>query len=138
MLQVKIGRIVRKLGIKSPFRNGVPGKDWIAGFLKRHPYVSLRTPQALSTCRARVFNETVTNNYLTILLGCLSLSLYRTSLFASGTLMKPAFHCCTSLLRCLGRPLRKIFPEGLGITGKMSLSWPVLTLLEARSPLWLL
>ncbi|XP_052278809.1 uncharacterized protein LOC127877190 [Dreissena polymorpha] len=63
MLLVKIGRIVRKLGIKSPFRNGVPGKDWIAGFLKRHPDVSLRTPQALSTCRARMLNETVTNNY---------------------------------------------------------------------------
>ncbi|KAH3782053.1 hypothetical protein DPMN_159964 [Dreissena polymorpha] len=65
MLQVKIGRIVRKLGIKSPFRNDVPGMDWIAGFLKRHPDVSLRTPQALSTCRARMLNVTLTNSYFT-------------------------------------------------------------------------
>ncbi|KAH3837050.1 hypothetical protein DPMN_110428 [Dreissena polymorpha] len=125
MLQVNIGRIVRKLGSKSLFRNGVPGKDWNPGFLKRHPDVSLRTPQALSTCRARMLNATVKIIILTILLGCFSLFLYRTSLFASGTLMKPAFHYYTSLLGCLGRPVRKILPEGLGITGKTSLSWPV-------------
>lgn len=55
--------MVRKLGIKTPFKNGVPGKDWVAGFLKRHEDVRLRTPQALSTVRAKMLNETVTNNY---------------------------------------------------------------------------
>lgn len=63
MLQVKIGRIVRRLGVRTPFKNGVPGKDWVAGFLKRNQDVKLRTPQALSTVRAKLLNETVTNNF---------------------------------------------------------------------------
>lgn len=63
MLSVRVGRIVRRLGIRTPFHNGVPGKDWINGFLKRHSDISLRKPQALSTVRARMLNQTVTNNY---------------------------------------------------------------------------
>ncbi|KAH3799638.1 hypothetical protein DPMN_153249 [Dreissena polymorpha] len=138
MLHVKIGRIVRKLGIKSPFRNGVPVKDWIAGFLKRHLDVSHSTPQALSTCRARMLNATVTNNYfndLARLLESLSLQDKPVRIWNIDETSVPLLH---KPARVLGPSCAKIFLEGLGITGKTSLSWPVLTLLEARSPLWLL
>ena len=65
MLRVKVGRIVRKLGIKTPFKHGIPGKDWLAGFMARHRDISLRKPQALSTCRARMLNKTITDNFYT-------------------------------------------------------------------------
>ena len=63
MLAVKVGRIARRLKLKTPFRNGVPGKDWVSGFLKRHPDLAIRSPTALSTVRARMLNETVTSKY---------------------------------------------------------------------------
>ncbi|KAL5010141.1 hypothetical protein ScPMuIL_012446 [Solemya velum] len=63
MLQVRVARLVRSLKIKTPFRNGVPGKDWLAGFLARHPDLTIRKPSALSTVRARMLNPTVTGKY---------------------------------------------------------------------------
>ena len=36
MLAVRVERIVRRLGLKTPFKNGVQGKDWLASFIKRH------------------------------------------------------------------------------------------------------
>ena len=36
----------------NPFRDNRPGKDWWYAFLKRHPKVSVRVPQALQSCRA--------------------------------------------------------------------------------------
>ena len=49
--------------LKTTFRNGIPGKDWISGFLKRHPDLTIRSPTALSTVRARMLNPTVTEKY---------------------------------------------------------------------------
>ena len=36
----------------NPFRDNRPGKDWWYAFLKRHPNISVRVPQALQSCRA--------------------------------------------------------------------------------------
>ena len=36
----------------SPFPDNRPGKDWWYGFLRRHPKVSMRTPQQLQASRA--------------------------------------------------------------------------------------
>jgi hypothetical protein len=47
-LALKISRLTSKMNIKTPFRNGIPGKDWVASFKKRHPYLSQKTSTPLS------------------------------------------------------------------------------------------
>lgn len=63
MLAVKVTQMVTKAWIKTPFRHGVPGKDWNQGSFKRHPDVTLRTPVTLSIVRGNMLNETVNRNY---------------------------------------------------------------------------
>ena len=47
-----VKKILDRTGRSNPFTNNKPGKDWWYAFLRRHPEVSLRTPQALQACRA--------------------------------------------------------------------------------------
>ncbi len=47
--------MLNKLRIKIPkFVNNRPGPKWVDLFLQRHPNISLRTPQALTSSRANV------------------------------------------------------------------------------------
>ncbi|CAG2228145.1 unnamed protein product [Mytilus edulis] len=39
-------------GKKTPFKDNLPGKDWLYAFMKRHPEISTRTPQKLGKERA--------------------------------------------------------------------------------------
>ena len=58
-------KLVRKLafsvaeqaGIKHPFSGGAAGADWLAGFMKRNPDISLRKPEGTSMSRAVAFNR---------------------------------------------------------------------------------
>lgn len=59
----KVGRMCQTVGLKTPFAGGIPGKFWWEGFKQRHPEVTLRTPEALSTCRARCMNSVVVGRY---------------------------------------------------------------------------
>ena len=61
-LMRKAGRVCADLKMKTPFRNGVPGKDWFRGLMSRHPELSLRKPSKISVNRARR-NEQVTASY---------------------------------------------------------------------------
>lgn len=49
----KVGRETKELKLKTPFKKQVPGKDWWKGFTKRNPLVTLRTPEKLTSIRAR-------------------------------------------------------------------------------------
>ncbi|CAG2185477.1 unnamed protein product [Mytilus edulis] len=51
------------MDLKTPFKNGIPGKDWWKGFKNRHPEVVIRKPEKLSTVRSRMLNATVVGNY---------------------------------------------------------------------------
>ena len=51
--------MVEALGIKNPFNSTtkLAGKDWLMGFLNRHPALSIRQPQATNIARAVGFNK---------------------------------------------------------------------------------
>jgi hypothetical protein len=53
--------------IKHPFKNGIAGVDWLHQFRKRHPEISLRTPEATSLARARAFNRVSVEKFFKIL-----------------------------------------------------------------------
>ncbi|XP_071849890.1 uncharacterized protein [Apostichopus japonicus] len=68
---------IRRLAYQLAVRNQIPNKfdddkeiaglDWLAGFMKRHPQLSLRTPEATSAARARGFNQTAVGKFFDLL-----------------------------------------------------------------------
>ena len=69
-MEVLLGRTlddVRHIAYQSAVRNDIPhnfnadsqkaGEDWLQGFRRRRPLLSLRTPEATSAARARGFNK---------------------------------------------------------------------------------
>ena len=65
-LKAKASRLAASLKLKTPFKNGIPGDDWVNGFIKRNG-ISLRSQVALSTVRSRMLNTTVTEKYFSAL-----------------------------------------------------------------------
>lgn len=47
-VQIVAGEIAALNSSKSRFKNGLPTSGWVERFLKRHPHISLRTPESLS------------------------------------------------------------------------------------------
>ena len=60
----RVGVFCSTRNLKTPFTDGKPGKDWWAGFLKRHPEVKLRKPEPLTTVRSRMMNGVIVGQYL--------------------------------------------------------------------------
>ena len=56
-------RIVDKSGRKHPFTDGVAGRAWFDGFMKRHPKLTIRTPQPLSYNRAMCANKETVSDF---------------------------------------------------------------------------
>ena len=56
-------RIVVGSGRSHPFKEGSAGRDWYEGFLRRHPQLSLRKPEALSYTRAKSVNAKIVENF---------------------------------------------------------------------------
>lgn len=51
--------LIKKLNRNTPFKNNRPGRHWYEAFLKRHPKLSLRTSQNLTTSRANVTESSI-------------------------------------------------------------------------------
>ena len=65
-LMLKAGQVCKTLKIKTPFKNGIPGKDWLSGVRHRHPELTLRRPVKLSASRSTLNAEKV-NEYFQLL-----------------------------------------------------------------------
>ena len=59
-LVLTVKRILDDDGRPNPFKNNKPGKDWLKGFFKRHPQLSIRTTLQLGKERAIISPEKVT------------------------------------------------------------------------------
>lgn len=68
---------IRRLAYKLAERNnichplnvelGLAGEDWAKGFMRRHPKLSIRSPEATSAARARGFNRVTAVEFLSLL-----------------------------------------------------------------------
>lgn len=54
-------------GIGHRFNNQTAGQDWVSGFLKRHPTLTLRTPESTSGARAMGFNKVSVDKFFLLL-----------------------------------------------------------------------
>ena len=68
----KTAHVVKQLKLETPFKDDIPGKTWWAGLKRRHPEISIRKPEALSTVRSRMLNPVVTANYFETLFQTMS------------------------------------------------------------------
>jgi hypothetical protein len=57
-LLIKTGRLCQKMGLKTPFKNGIPGLK------RRHPCIVIHKPEKFGTSRARCLNPTIVNRYI--------------------------------------------------------------------------
>ena len=76
--------IVEKSQRSHPFQNGSAGRAWFEGFMRRRPTLTVRSPQALSYCRAISANKETINDFF----GKLG-SLYGNLNLAYAIVMKP-------------------------------------------------
>lgn len=49
-----VSEFVKKSGRPNPFKDNIPGEKWFKLFLKRHPDISIRTPEAVTSASAAV------------------------------------------------------------------------------------
>lgn len=54
-------------GIGHRFKNQMAGQDWVNGFLKRNPSLSIRQPESTSGARAMGFNKVAVDNFFSLL-----------------------------------------------------------------------
>ena len=62
-IKVVAYRIAAGSGRSHLFKEGSAGRDWYEGFLRRHPQLSLRKPEALSYARAKNDNAQVVEDF---------------------------------------------------------------------------
>ena len=68
----RAGQLCQRLNIQTPFKDGIPGKDWFLGLKARLPELSLRKPQKLSTARSQRMNKADVDHYFWLLGGVLT------------------------------------------------------------------
>lgn len=67
LLRCSVYTFCQQNNIKHPFNEfrGMAGKDWLRGFLKRHPEIARRKAQNLNEARAQKLNKFIVDDYFT-------------------------------------------------------------------------
>jgi len=60
---LKVGRVVERLRLKTPFRKGIPGKDYWYELRKRRPDLTIRKPQNCASNKLAMTTRPVINGY---------------------------------------------------------------------------
>ena len=60
---LKVGALVKSLGLKTQFKDGIPRKDYWQGIKKRRPDLVIRTPQNCASNRLHTMTRTVIDKY---------------------------------------------------------------------------
>ncbi|XP_055602152.1 uncharacterized protein LOC129750957 isoform X2 [Uranotaenia lowii] len=58
-LLMRIKSFIKENKRETPFRNGIPGRKWYESFMKRHPELSERIPEAVSQASSRVSENNI-------------------------------------------------------------------------------
>ena len=72
-----VGEYFKNTHKSNPFKDGVPGEDWWKLFIKRHPQLAKKKPQALQMVRAKAATPEVINNWF---MECLKSTLVKLNL----------------------------------------------------------
>ncbi|XP_031329207.1 uncharacterized protein LOC116160201 [Photinus pyralis] len=62
----QVAFFVKECKLKTPFKDGIPGDDWFAGFKKRHN-LSIKVPQSVEYARKKATDPFIIYNYFRIL-----------------------------------------------------------------------
>ncbi|GFS04179.1 jerky protein [Elysia marginata] len=62
-LLVRVGILVKKLGLKTQFKKGIPGDDYRRALKSRRPDLMIRKPEGCATNRMRGMNPVVVDHY---------------------------------------------------------------------------
>lgn len=69
---LKVGSVVKKLGLKTQFKDGVPGKDYWLQLKKRRPDLVIRTPENCGSNRLKMMTREVVDKYFDDLEECIT------------------------------------------------------------------
>ena len=62
-LLTRTGTLVKRLKLKTPFKNSTPGKDWWQKLKQRHSDLTIRKPEKTGTLRCRMMNHQKVEEY---------------------------------------------------------------------------
>nr|XP_029727479.1 uncharacterized protein LOC115265664 [Aedes albopictus] len=65
-LKYKISAFLAAHPRKTPFKDNVPGSGWFRGFLKRHPQLTIRTPEPVTSASAKVSEKNIREWFHTV------------------------------------------------------------------------
>ncbi|GFR59260.1 jerky protein [Elysia marginata] len=59
----KVGHLVKRLNLRTQFKDGVPSNEYWRPLKKRYPQVTIRAPEACASNRLRMLNEVTVERY---------------------------------------------------------------------------
>ena len=67
MISHKTGHLIKNTELATKYKNGIPGKDWVAGFRHRHPDIVWRATQGIEASRVEYLTIKNTNEMFDML-----------------------------------------------------------------------